>query len=235
MARLCLAIEISNPSSVEPGGGEGGFGPGVAVGEVGSREAVGKELLVESERHDDDLMPAIDRLFRRVGATPRGIAQVAVSVGPGGYTALRIAVATAKMLCEATGAACITVPSALVVSRRVQGAKPFAVALASKGEAAWITEFRGDEDGSTGRLITASDVASLDVPLLVGDRFLPAQVRAAAIERGIAIEPPRFDAAACLEAAIGRAAIDPLHLVPLYPREPEAVTQWRKRHGGPRA
>jgi tRNA threonylcarbamoyladenosine biosynthesis protein TsaB len=231
MARLCLALEISNPSSVEPGDRERGFGPGVAVGELGACEALGKELLVESERHDDDLMPAIDRLFRRVGAMPRDLAQVAVSVGPGGYTALRIAVATAKMLCEATGAACIAVPSALVVSRRASVPRPFAVALASKGDATWVTEFRDEEDGAAGRLIRAGDVASLAVPLLVGDRFLPADVRAAAMDRGLRIEPPRFDAVACLEAAVGRAAIDPLHLVPLYPREPEAVTQWRKRRG----
>ncbi|MEY3027623.1 MAG: hypothetical protein RLZZ238_2520, partial [Planctomycetota bacterium] len=26
--------------------------------------------------------------------------------------------------------------------------------------------------------------------------------------------------------------VDPLALTPIYPREPEAVTKWRERHGG---
>ena len=42
----------------------------------------------------DDLVAAIDRLFARTGVAPRGIRAIGVSVGPGGFTGLRTAVAT---------------------------------------------------------------------------------------------------------------------------------------------
>jgi tRNA threonylcarbamoyl adenosine modification protein YeaZ len=227
---LTLAIEVSNPSSPEPGDRARGLGMGVAVGEGG--RLLGKELLHESARHDDDLMPAVDRLFVRLGLAPRDLRRVAVSAGPGGYTALRIAVATAKMLCEATGAACVSVPTALVVARRVEHPRPFAIALQSKGEAAWVVEMDAAADGTGGRIMTAADVPSLRTPLLVADRFFPMTMAHAAAAQGIRIQRPGFDPAACLEAAAELPDIDPMDLLPLYPREPDAVTQWRKRRNG---
>jgi tRNA threonylcarbamoyladenosine biosynthesis protein TsaB len=229
---LVLGIEISNPSAAEEEDRAAGFGPGVAVGVRDGAEVrvLGTELLAQSQRHDDDLMPAVDRLMTRIGASPRELGWIAVSVGPGGYTALRIAVATAKMLSEATGALCIAVPSALAVARRVEQAEPFAVALASKGESTWVTVI-GRDDPAAGRIMSAADVDSLDVPLLIADRFLPEAIRRAALTRGMRIDRPRFDAAACCEMAAILPEIDALALAPIYAREADAVTQWRKRKG----
>lgn len=147
---LTLAIEISNPSSGPRGVWrtkvddlelETLAGPGVALGrydEDAEIELLDAELLREGTRHDDDLMPAIDRLFARVGASPADLARVAVSIGPGGYTSLRIAVATAKMLAEATGARTIPVPSASVADWCGSGnLEPAIVCLASKGAATY--------------------------------------------------------------------------------------------------
>jgi hypothetical protein len=116
-------------------------GPGVALGGDGYAaqwpldEDV--ELLHPGTRHDDDLMPAVDRLFRRRGAAPSDLSRIAVSIGPGGYTGLRIAVATAKMLAEATGAKTIAVPSAHVAAWCLSfSLAPAIVCLASKGDLA---------------------------------------------------------------------------------------------------
>jgi tRNA A37 threonylcarbamoyladenosine modification protein TsaB len=143
-----LAIEISNPSSGPRGEGPGLYrGPGVALGRLQPRadqanpaemQHLGTELLRDPSRHDDDLMPAIDRLFVRLGARPAELGAVAVSIGPGGYTSLRIAVATAKMLAEATGATTIAVPSAGVAAWLLPPSlAPAVVCLASKGPAAY--------------------------------------------------------------------------------------------------
>ena len=43
------------------------------------------ELLKASARHDDELMPAIERLVEKAGLTPRDLEAVGVSIGPGGY------------------------------------------------------------------------------------------------------------------------------------------------------
>src|SRR5262245_58553079 len=100
---LCLAIEISNPSAAA--------GAGVALGRAGAGlQVLVVEALAPERRHDDDLVPSIDRVFRRAGCSPGEIGLVGVSIGPGGFTSLRIAIAAAKMICEATGSRCVGVP-----------------------------------------------------------------------------------------------------------------------------
>ncbi|WPD19317.1 tRNA (adenosine(37)-N6)-threonylcarbamoyltransferase complex dimerization subunit type 1 TsaB [Thermaerobacter composti] len=49
------------------------------------------------------LMPAIDRLCRRAGIGPRRLDGIAVALGPGSFTGLRIGLATAKGLAVALG------------------------------------------------------------------------------------------------------------------------------------
>jgi tRNA threonylcarbamoyladenosine biosynthesis protein TsaB len=218
---LTLAIEMSNPSCEA----------GVAVGSL-ARGTLGIEPIKSGDGRHDDLITSIDRLHSRLRLSARDLGRIAVSIGPGGYTALRIAIATTKMLCESLGAACIAIPSANVVARRVTGAGAFAVILASKDDTAIATVF--DSPGSRraeGRLIDASQIAHLGATHLVADRHLPETIAEAAAALGLAIQPPRFDAAACLELSFDAAAIDPSALAPLYPREPDAVTKWRQRKG----
>jgi len=196
------------------------------------RETVG------TQPHTDDLITAIDRLFRRAGRQPRDLTAVAVSAGPGGYTAVRIAIATAKMICEATGAACHAVPTAHAVAARVVHGGVFGVGLGSKGESVFVTRFEARADGGSvraldqGRLITAADLAALSASLLVVDRFVPPTVAARAAELGIGVRAPEFDAVAVAELAAAFAPVDPAALAPIYPREPEAVTKWRQLKGG---
>jgi tRNA A37 threonylcarbamoyladenosine modification protein TsaB len=233
-----LAIEVSNPGSGEaPGTG----GPGVALGRLLGRgvQELGAEPVRISGRggHDDDLMPAIDRLFRRVGVTARGgtLDRVAVSVGPGGYTSVRVACAVGKMIAEAAGARCVAVPTASVVLEALPAevrSGHVAVALAGKNDSAWVQVFLAAQEVEIGRLMTGADIEPMfaaGVRLLVADRFLPAPMRVAAERAGLTLRAPVFDAAACLRAGAGRPTCDPLELVPVYPREPDAVTLWRAR------
>lgn len=236
--RHILAIECSNPGS---GAGDGSGGPGVAIGLLhGDRaELLSMEPVRPSGRggHDDDLMPAIDRLFRRIGARPQSgtLARVAVSVGPGGYTSVRVACAAGKMIAEAVGATCAAVPTAQVAIESLPEsvrAGHVAVALAGKGESAWVQDFRAGREVSAGRVLTASDLESLcaaGLDLLVADSFLPAAMRAGAQRAGVPVAAPIFDAAACLRLGSQLPELDPADLMPIYPREPDAVTLWRNR------
>jgi tRNA A37 threonylcarbamoyladenosine modification protein TsaB len=236
--RLVIAIETSNPSAWR----EGLARPGVAVGVLEGTAAqpvaqptapvVGVEDLDTSNPQHDDLLACIDRAVRGAGATPRDVARVGVSLGPGGFTNVRIAATTARMIAEVTGAACVGVPSAVVAARRVNaGGRAFAVALASKGDTAHMTIFTNAwQPEGEGVIMDAGGVASLStrgVALLVGDRFLPQSMRDAAARVGIEIAEPEFDPVACLEASLEWPAVDPVALAPIYPREPEAVTKWR--------
>lgn len=226
-ASIFLAIETSNPSATAPG--EPG-GPGVAIARVtaDSIEPLATEMLHPDAPHDANLIPAIDRAFAKASLRPRDLNAVAVSIGPGGYTAVRVGVTTAKFIAEATGARCFAVPSACVVATRVHNdGTPFAVALGSKDNTVFLTRFCGGRAPlDAGKLITADDLPS-DLKLLISDRFLPKPIRERAHALGIHILPPHFEPLACVEVAQGHQPVDPALLLPLYPREPEAVTKWR--------
>lgn len=224
---LILGIETSNPSAVEPGCG---WSPAVALARhtPGTLTPLGTEALNLDRPQDDDLLPAIDRLVRRAGALPRDLRAIALSTGPGGFTALRIATASVKMIAEVTGAQVHGVPSAWVVARRAACASPFAVALASKNDSAWLTQF--DPHGSPlteGRLVYARDFVPARLTALIADRFLPAPFAEACATARVPIIRPNFDPHALIEVAQHATPIDPVSLLPIYPREPEAVTKWR--------
>ena len=246
---LVLAIETSNPSASADGAGASG----VALGRLGAGGAVdvlGRELLrsrgsaaggagvAARGGHDDDLLPAIDRVFARLGADAGELAWVAVSAGPGGYTGLRVACAAGAMVALARGAKCVRVPSALVVlesvdqSLRLEG--PIAVALASKNDSAWVQVFEGGAEVGAGSLLNAEGlerVGGRGVRTLIADRFLPEAMRAGTERMGMRVVEPVYSAEACLRVAARLTPVDPAELVPLYPREPDAVTLWREKKG----
>lgn len=224
---LTLAIETSNPSA----GGE----PGVALGMTSEQhcEALGVESLGTGERHDDLLMPAIDRLLARLGRSPGELGRIAVSVGPGGYTGLRIATSAANLIALSTGSAVVAVPSAAVVARAMADRGPLVVCLASKGDSAWVTRFDADATmAAPGALTNDEHLGLKPGETLVGDRFLPETFREAAAAAGCAVEPPAFDPSACLELAWAYPSCEAGEATPVYGREAEAVTRWRELHGG---
>ena len=207
-------------------------------GGVALRDAAGVahvEWVAANLRHDDALLPAIDRLYRRVGLEPEATDAVGVSIGPGGFTGLRIAVSTAKMLGEALGCALVAVPSALVAAGSYQGAGPIIVALASKADTCWVTRIErvGDRwvPADDGRLADVRSLELRDIKALIGDDFLPSGFRDACSAAKVAIIDPKFDPSACLAATEQRLkqgdTTDPLGLGPRYPRRPEAVVKWR--------
>ncbi|RMH12655.1 MAG: tRNA (adenosine(37)-N6)-threonylcarbamoyltransferase complex dimerization subunit type 1 TsaB [Planctomycetota bacterium] len=221
---MILAIETSNPVS---GRGRPSAGVALVTREGADRvNPVEIEWLRPTGRHEDDLVPAIDRVSRRAGIGPGELSRVAVSIGPGGYTGLRVAVTVGSMIAEVAGCACVGVPTAEALIRRVQAEPPVAVCLACKGASLWTQVFPGTEPG---RVMRASEIEALGVRTIVGDDFLPDSLRAWAAGAGVAIQPPCYDPVAVAEASLERACTGPV--LPLYAREPEAVTRWRSRGG----
>jgi tRNA threonylcarbamoyladenosine biosynthesis protein TsaB len=67
-------------------------------------------------QHSAEIFPAIEELLGRHGCTPAQLEQVHISLGPGSFTGLRIAVAMAKTMHLATGVRIVTVDSLDVVT-----------------------------------------------------------------------------------------------------------------------
>ncbi len=226
-----LAIETSNPSAWTP---EHAIRPGVAVGRLRGHQIdiLARYDIDPSRPHDDTLLMAIDTALNASGGSPRSIKTIAVSAGPGGFTAVRLAIVAAKMIAEVTGAACIAVPSAAVAAARVRpGPRPFAVLLASKGDSSYATLFDGGAlPAGVPRIVRAADLPMLGAQRIIADHHLPDPISAAAAALRVPVERPEFDPAACLEICSHYPSVDPAALLPLYPREPEAVTKWRELH-----
>lgn len=199
------------------------------------------EPLQTHSRHDDDLLPAIDRLLSRCGLKPTDLTHVAVSIGPGGFTGLRIATATAKMFAETLGVCIIAVPSALSAAFGYQGNGPIAVALASKNDTFWYSRLTSDNNGKwsiegTPHLADAHTADINGLKSLLADQFVPAAMAQRCRDAKIPISEPQLTAQGCLAAGqhllgLGMEA-DPVILAPLYPREPEAVLIWEKKRSG---
>lgn len=195
-------------------------------------------------RESDLLLPAIDRVCSEAGVRPAQLRAVAVSNGPGGFTGLRVAVSTAKGICQGTGCGAISIPSALVAAAGVQesvrqGRPKMYVALAAKGDSAWMTTAHMTGVGAwivdCECALSASEFIAWDNGLILADEHLPALIRAKCEGAAMTIVPPTLDACnvlALAEAAYARGAVmDAADLSICYPREPDAVTIWRARYG----
>ncbi|MFA5422653.1 MAG: tRNA (adenosine(37)-N6)-threonylcarbamoyltransferase complex dimerization subunit type 1 TsaB [Phycisphaerae bacterium] len=87
--------------------------------------ATGEELLAQKDfsqqmRHSSELLPAIEKLLERFGKKSSQIQHVYLSIGPGSFTGLRIAVTFAKTLAMADSVKIVTVNTSDVIFANVQ-------------------------------------------------------------------------------------------------------------------
>ena len=223
MMQTMLAIECSQRSA------------SVAITTGGGPPTV--EKVCSDRRSDDDLLPAIARLLSGLKMQPSDLTSVAVSIGPGGFTGLRISIAAAKMLGVSLGVKLIGVPSALVAAQSIKSSGPILVALACKGESLWATTLQ-TQDGmwvcrEPGGLVSIDSFVLNGMQYLVADAYLPEAIRNQAAAQGVEVLEPKFDAASCLLVGQQMLSQDqyltPDQLQPLYPREPEAVRLFNQR------
>ena len=67
-------------------------------------------------RHTSECLPMIRTLLTEYGCQPRDIQQIRLSIGPGSFTGLRIAVALAKSMHLAQGVSIVTIDSLDVIA-----------------------------------------------------------------------------------------------------------------------
>src|SRR3954463_5706471 len=121
---------MTSPGSVRERSA-GGYDPprtmarGIAIetsGRIGSIATVldgavlAEEQFAHGLQHAAQILPIIDRLCRGQQWSARDVEQLYVSVGPGSFTGLRIAVTLAKTMALATGVKLVAVPSVAVLA-----------------------------------------------------------------------------------------------------------------------
>lgn len=188
----------------------------------------------EKPGHAAQLLPLADGLLAAAGFTAADVGRIGVGVGPGTFTGLRIGVATARALAQATGAELAAVPTlaalADAATHRGHDGPVLAVLDARRGET-FAQPFTGATPLAPPAAVAPDAlVALLDAApgawLAVGDGAVRYRD---VLPEGLATVPPDDDpahavdaAALCrLAAAVPPAARDAL--VPEYVRAPDAV------------
>ena len=216
-----------------------------------SAERVAAEISMQGAlTHSETLMPHIETALRMARVEKSELEGIAVSIGPGSFTGLRIGLASAKMMAYALHIPLIAVPTleALVHHYICEGVRLVPMMDAQKGNV-YAQEFSWRADGDALILQEERSLAIMPLTeviaglaeteqsvLLLGDAMqkkttlaLPANVRLAPIHA-------RMPRAACVGlAALTRLARgemhDPVTAAPLYLRRSEAEVLWEKRHG----
>ncbi|MFE6051976.1 tRNA (adenosine(37)-N6)-threonylcarbamoyltransferase complex dimerization subunit type 1 TsaB [Kitasatospora sp. NPDC056446] len=177
---------------------------------------------VDARRHGELLLPAIDRVLRTAGVDKNRLTGIAVGVGPGPYTGLRVGLVTAAALGHALGLPVhgVCTLDAIAFQARAEGlaGQPFTVATdARRKEVYWAsydaegrrTEGPGvDRPAELAALPRSVGAGALLYPDVFPDPHGPEHVSAGALAG--------FAAA---ELAAGR---ELLPNVPLYLRRPDA-------------
>ncbi len=198
----------------------------------------GKQVLSEyiwrgRGRHTVELAPQIALLMRRVEVTIPDLEAVAVALGPGSYTGLRIGLALGKGLSLARGIKLIGVPTFdIVATRQAQDSNPLFVALeAGRGRIAgmWYKWSRNlwRPDGNILLTTWEQFVKDINEPCMVCGEIMPKARQALRGVEGLRVGSP----ASCLRrpSDLAEIALDrmrskrkkkPQPVVPIYSAEP---------------
>lgn len=188
-------------------------------------------LTVDAHRHSELLVPAISKVIADAGASRADLTAVAVGVGPGPYTGLRVGIVTARVLAAALGIPVYGVCSLDVIAADTECAGPFLVATDARRREVYWARYDADRVRVAGPAVSApADVpdrglpiagegASL-YPLVLGDGVGPTYPAAATLCRLVAAA---LESGAPESGARGPGGLaELLPPDPLYLRRPDA-------------
>lgn len=206
-----------------------------------------EELAPDAEgrpRHSEALLAAIDRCLTEIGGWP-AVERIAVGLGPGSYTGLRIGISTARALAQARKLPIAGVSTLAALARGIAGTpegreRPSLPVLdARRGEAFAALHGSGGEEVRQPFVASpqslAQWVAGLESPpLAAGDGSV--RFRAELEAAGATVAPDgdkvhRVFARHLCAIGAGAAASGPDRIRPIYLREPDAK-RWIERDAG---
>ncbi|MGI9033672.1 MAG: tRNA (adenosine(37)-N6)-threonylcarbamoyltransferase complex dimerization subunit type 1 TsaB [Acidimicrobiales bacterium] len=216
---------------------------------IGGHEGVRASFgAAHGRRHVETLVPAIDFVCRHAGVDLHEVGAVAVDVGPGLFSGLRVGVMAAKALAQALRVPVVGVPSLDLLAFPVRHSSRLIVATIDARRAELFYAFYRQVPGGAQRLtpfrlgspaqVASELMAGGEECLFVGDgalRYPELLADAARAECGGpgAAYP---SAAALVELAhplaVREEFVQPWELEPLYLRRSDAEINWERRTPG---
>jgi len=204
---------------------------GVAVALHDGERVLAAVRAGDARHHNEVLVPTVAAVLESAGRRREDVSDVAVGVGPGPFTGLRVGIVTARTLALAWGAAVHGVCSLdalaaqAVAEGRVAAGAEFLVATDARRREVHTARYRADEAGPV-------RLAGPDVGPAAGVERRGAVVVGRGGELypdalGPATGPVDVDAgylaALAVDALAGRGGLDLLPVAPLYLRRPDAT------------
>lgn len=230
---IILAMDTSGPVA------------GVAVWEDGRIRYEG--MAVNQMTHSENIMPMAEEALRRAGLTVQDITHLAVTVGPGSFTGVRIGVTAVKAMAHALKLPCIAVDALEATAAGIENVDEVICPIQDARVqqvygAAFCAGKRLMEDCVLKLEEYLTRIQSLGERFLfTGDGVIPYRARITEVlgERvrfaGVQSLYLRPAAVACLAARDAEKALDYLTLQPLYLRAPQAererAAREAKQHG----
>ncbi|MDP9444158.1 MAG: tRNA (adenosine(37)-N6)-threonylcarbamoyltransferase complex dimerization subunit type 1 TsaB, partial [Actinomycetota bacterium] len=190
--------------------------PAVTVALHDGRRPLAERTTVDARRHGELLAPTIAMVLEEASATRQDVTGVAVGVGPGPFTGLRVGLVTARTL-----AAVLAVPAYGVCTLDVLAGEaavdgPFLVATdARRSEVYWARYVEGPRRVD-GPHVDRPEVVATDVPVVgSGAARYPGCFRDP--------RPPQHPSAGVLADLVARRAVPLLPPDPLYLRRPDVT------------
>jgi tRNA threonylcarbamoyladenosine biosynthesis protein TsaB len=140
--------------------------PAVSVALHDGGRVIAEASALDARRHSELLAPMIAKIMADAGASRADLTAIAVGVGPGPYTGLRVGVVTARVLGSVLSLPVSGVCSLDVIAASASPAGPFLVADARRKEVYWArydAAGRRVDGPHAGQASAIPDAASLPV------------------------------------------------------------------------
>ena len=199
-------------------------------------------------RHAEALAPQIDFVRRQAGIELSEVGAVAVDVGPGLFTGLRVGIATAVALAQGLGVPMIPVPSLDLMAFPARWTTRLIVPALDARRGELFTALFRRVPGGIQRVRDANvctpdelsaELEALDEPaLLLGDGALRHAEEFVGLksiemaEQGLANPSARSLVQLAHARAMREEFVQPWELEPVYLRQPDAQINWATRAGG---
>ena len=200
--------------------------------------------LRQDQRSAQSLAPGLKAILAQVGWKPRDVELVAVTVGPGSFTGLRVGVTTAKTFAYSVRAEVLGVDTLEAIAAAVPpDVRTLAVAMdAQRGEVVARSFARGED----GWFVPAGPARLVELTAWLDSLAIGTHVASPLLHKiagrlpphAVAVDPRYWCPAA---ASVGRLAArcyaagqrnDLWTLVPHYCRPSAAEEKWAQKHGG---